>query len=125
MNGNSYVLDTNIILYLLSGDEMIAWHLQGQPLYTSVICEMELMSYKGFSTKEQKGIREFLDSLEIIDINESVREETIFLRKNNKLRLPDAIVAGTALALGLPLLTADKQFRQINRLRIDLYEPRA
>ena len=45
MNGNSIVLDTNIILYLLNGDEQLSSILNGMELFVSVITEIELSSY--------------------------------------------------------------------------------
>ena len=36
MNGNSLLLDTNAILYILSGDETLASFLNGKDLFISV-----------------------------------------------------------------------------------------
>ena len=41
MNGNNLFLDTNIILYLLNGDQTLADLLDGKKLYISVITELE------------------------------------------------------------------------------------
>ena len=38
------------------------------------------------------------------------KEKTIELRKKYKTKLPDAIVAASAIVKGLPLITADKGF---------------
>jgi predicted nucleic acid-binding protein len=59
MNGNRFLLDTNIILYILSGDKIIANYLRNKILYTSIICEIELLSYKSISLNEEKGIQKF------------------------------------------------------------------
>ena len=47
MNGNSIFIDTNIILYLLNGDDTIAELLRSKDIYVSVISELELLSYQG------------------------------------------------------------------------------
>lgn len=39
MNGNTLFLDTNIILYLLDGDQTLAELLNDRQLYISVITE--------------------------------------------------------------------------------------
>jgi predicted nucleic acid-binding protein len=38
------------------------------------------------------------------------------IRQNNKIKLPDAIIAATAMQYGLPLVTADKGFSKITNL---------
>lgn len=43
MNGNKLFLDTNVILYLLGGDETLAIFLDKKQLYISVITELELL----------------------------------------------------------------------------------
>jgi len=52
MNGNKLFLDTNIVLYLLNGDETLAELLNEKQLYISVITELELLAFKGITLKE-------------------------------------------------------------------------
>lgn len=42
MSGDKYLLDTNIVLYILNGEEDLISFLNHQHLYISVITEMEL-----------------------------------------------------------------------------------
>ena len=121
MNGNRFLLDTNIILYILSGDKIIANYLRNKILYTSIICEIELFSYKSISLNEEKEIQKFLSKFRIISIDQSVKELSIQLRKKYSLKIPDTIIAATSISLGIPLVTADKGFEQISELTIDLY----
>ncbi|MGV3589611.1 MAG: PIN domain-containing protein [Adhaeribacter sp.] len=58
----------------------------------------------------------------IIDINAEIKRLVISLRKNYKIKLPDAIVVASALYSNLPLVTADKQLSQINELTMLLYK---
>jgi predicted nucleic acid-binding protein len=51
MSGNSLLLDTNTVLYLLAGDETLAEFLNGKKLYISIITELELLSYKHFKVQ--------------------------------------------------------------------------
>lgn len=46
----------------------------------------------------------------------------IDLRKQYRLKLPDAMIAATAIYSNLPLITVDKQFGKISSLNIILYE---
>ena len=43
MSGNSLLVDTNIALYLLAGDERVAELLHGRDLFLSFITELELL----------------------------------------------------------------------------------
>ncbi len=122
MSGDKLFLDTNIIIYLLDGDETLSVILQGKTVYISSITQLELLSYKGITVKENDRIRAFLDECIVIDINESIKEKIITIRKLYGLKLPDSIVAGTALYHGLPLVSSDKDFTRIDEISIVYYE---
>lgn len=122
MNGPKYLLDTNIILHILAGNEMLADHLHQKALYASFISEIELLGFKHLTPKEEKAIRDFLAEFRIVNTDEAIKSEAISLRKQYGLKLPDCIIAATAISLQLTLITADKQFRQINHLLLELYE---
>ena len=69
MNGNSVLLDTNIILYLLSGDEVLSSLLYNRKLYISFISQLELLGYKDITVQDRDEIHTFLDECIFIDIN--------------------------------------------------------
>jgi predicted nucleic acid-binding protein len=71
----------------------------------------------------RKKIKSFLSQFRIIYIDEIVKNEAIALRKQYHLSLPDCIVATTAISLNLIFISADKQFKQVKNLPLDLYEP--
>lgn len=122
MNGNKYLLDTNIILYILSGNKTLANYLHLKNLYASVISEIELLGYKELTSNEEKSIRGFLSQFRIIYIDETIKSEAISLRKQYGLKIPDCIIAATAISLNLSLITADKQFKKVSNLLLELYE---
>ena len=122
MSGNSLVADTNIVLYLLSGDETVANLLNDRQVYLSFISELELLSYKHLTDKENKRIEEFLSVCHIIDINDRIKENSIHIKRKYGLKLPDSIIAGTAMFLDFPLITADSDFVKIKELEQLLYE---
>lgn len=123
MNGVKYLLDTNIILYILSGDKTIATYLHQKNLYTSVISEIELLGFKNLSAQEEKSIRAFLSEFRIIYIDDAIKNQAITLRKIHGLKLPDCIVAATAISLNLTLISSDKQFEKVKNLPLELYVP--
>jgi predicted nucleic acid-binding protein len=122
MSGNSFLLDTNIVLFLLSGNQTIADIIDGEQIYVSFITELELLGYKEISTKEHLKIKGFLKDCIIVDINEEIKQHTISIKQKYAIKLPDSIIAATALFLETPLLTGDKGFNKISILNIALYE---
>ena len=116
MNGNSIVLDTNIILYLLNGDDYLADFLNHKELYVSIISEIELLGYTQITEQEKVIIKEFLTECIIINISEKIKEKCIQLKQKYKIKTPDALVTSTALFLNLPLISADKGFSKIENL---------
>lgn len=122
MNGNSLLIDTNIALYLLSGDETISELLKGRDVYLSFISELELLGYQELDKKETSIIEDFLSNCIIVDLNQSIKQLTIELKRTYKIKLPDAIIAATSKYINIPLISADKDFERIPELQFVKYE---
>lgn len=123
MSGSKILIDTNIALYLFKGDKELGLILHGAEAYVSFINELELLGYQGITPLEQSWVEMFLEECAIVDINIGIKEITKQLRRRYKLKLPDAIIAATAIFLGIPLLSADKHFEGIDDLTFVRYEP--
>lgn len=74
----------------------------------SQITRLELLGFTGISAKEALTINGFLATIQVLPISAEVEERVIALRQSRKIKLPDAIVAATALVHGLELLTLDQ-----------------
>ncbi|PTB97543.1 VapC toxin family PIN domain ribonuclease [Marivirga lumbricoides] len=122
MNGINILLDTNIIIYLLSGDKKLEEILDGKVIIASLMSEMEVLAYPELDEKNDKIIREFLSKINIVSINESIKEVAIQMRRKYKVKLPDAIIAATAFFLNIPLITTDSDFTKIEGLNILKYD---
>lgn len=122
MNGAKLFLDTNIILYLLNGDETIADFLYQKQLYISVITELELLGYKGINKEEEAVVKEFVSQCKVVNINSKIKETTIDIRKNYGTKLPDSIIMASAIYLDLPLISADTDFKKVEELTLIGYE---
>ncbi len=122
MSGNKLFLDTNIILYFLSGDKTLAELLHGKQFYISFITQLELLGYSGISKKEQKIIEELLNQCVIIDINTEIKLKVLEIRKVHKIKIPDCIIIATALYLDLPIITADADYKNVEELNLIYYE---
>lgn len=117
-----YLLDTNIVLYLLSGDIVLADLIGNNTPYISFITEMELLSFAGFTRSDENKLNEFLHECHIIDINSRIKEIAIKIRKASRLKLPDSVIAATSEYLNIPLLTADIDFEKMKSLNVILYK---
>ena len=88
-----------------------------------VISELELLSFHVITSEEENNIRLFLLNCKEISLADEIKEKKIEIRKKYKTKLPDAIVAASAIVNNLPLITADKGFNQIEELNLKLIVP--
>jgi predicted nucleic acid-binding protein len=122
MNGSKVLIDTNIALYLFRGDQDLGRILQDTETYVSFVNELELLGFKGITSDEINWMELFLEECTVMDYNHGIKEITISLRRKYKIKLPDAIVAATAIFLGLPLISADTHFDNIKELTFIQYQ---
>lgn len=121
MSGKELLVDTNIVIYLLNKDDTIAELLRHKKLYISFITELELFGIKGLSEKDEKLIENFLKDCHTVEINGKIKQQYKKLRKNYNLKLADCIIAATSIAEDIPLLSADKQLKNIKELDLLIY----
>jgi hypothetical protein len=113
MNGNSILLDTNIVLYFLSGEETLIPLLEENNIFLSFITQLELLGSKNIADADKFKINQFIEECTIIDITPGIKEFTISRRQNYSLKLPDSIIMATSLWLNIPLITADNDFKKV------------
>jgi len=118
MNGIRIFCDTNPLIYLLDGNREIARFLDGQQIYLSVISELELFGKPNLSFQDNEVIDSLLKGCIVIDINPEIKHIYRELKQKHIIKLPDAIVAATAIYLDLPLLTFDKGFKNVSNLKL-------
>ena len=115
MNGNPFlVLDTNVVLYHLGN--RLQKPLEKKQYAISIITEIELLSYPKIQADEIKIIQNFIAQTTVIELRNSIKTATVSLRKQYQLKVPDAIIAATALRVKLPLLTNDKKLLSISEI---------
>ena len=121
MNGPGNVLvDTNLIILGIGGDEQVRDLLEGHSLFISVITEIELLSLPFQRVQEERLMRDFISNCFVIDLDGEIKRQTIQLRKIHKIKIPDAIIAASSIVKKLPLFTGDKGFSKIAGLDIVL-----
>jgi predicted nucleic acid-binding protein len=117
------VFDSNILIYHLNDalppsvlDQVERWITEGAVI--SVLSRIEVLGYPQTTDQLRQSMR-LLAYFEEIPIHEPVVQRTIMLRQQYRIRLPDALIAATALDLGFPLVTRNTQdFHIINGLVI-------
>ncbi|MFY8037022.1 MAG: type II toxin-antitoxin system VapC family toxin [Cyclobacteriaceae bacterium] len=123
MNGRNVLVDTNILIYLLKGDQTAAELLSGKDLFISFVSQIELSSGKSLSNKQLESIEILIDSTIVLESSPSINNKASELRRNFNIKLPDAIIIATALVNNLPLITADAEMIKIGQARIIKYLP--
>jgi len=125
MGRKNYLIDTNVVIYyfgsVLSPDsEKFIDEVLGNTASLSVINRIELLCFKGLSTKETETLEYFIQNCSIIDLDEEIISETIKIRKEFSLKLPDAIIAATCIVNKLNLITYNiRDFEKVPTLNIN------
>lgn len=109
------LLDTNIILYFLSGK--LKNPLLDNEYSASVITQLELLSFPSLEKKDESAIEEFLKQIEIVNLNPMINKKTIEIRKKYNLKLPDSIIVATAIFLDVEVLSNDQRFSKITEIK--------
>jgi predicted nucleic acid-binding protein len=63
-----------------------------------------------------------LNSCFIAEINPDIKKTTKHLMQTYPIKLPDAIIAATAMYLDLPLLTSDTAFQKLPDIKLVLFD---
>jgi predicted nucleic acid-binding protein len=74
-----------------------------------VISRIELLSYPGITPREEEEANEVLASLYFVLLNGEVEDIAIHFRRATRRKLPDALVAASAISIGATLVTSDKE----------------
>jgi predicted nucleic acid-binding protein len=113
--GMKAVFDTNAVIYLQKG--LLSQPLPPGEYFISVITELELLSFHGLDDAQQTWLNAFLSDIRIIEIDGLVKENTVRLRREYRLRLPDAIIAASAQAWDATLLSNDQRLLTLPGVR--------
>lgn len=100
---------------------MLEYVLKADSIGISVITQIEFLAFNKLSEQDAKLFEKFISRIDVYDIlsfDSNMIHKIIEIRKTNKVRLPDAIIAATALLNNATLITADKSFKKINGLEI-------
>ncbi len=123
MEQPQYLIDSNAVIdYLgkklpIAGMNFMNNVIDAIPI-VSVISKIEVLS---FTTADEyyRLLTDFMEDAVVLDLTPDIVEHSIATRKIHKTKLPDAIIAATALASGLSLITRNiSDFKNIKGLHL-------
>lgn len=121
--GKGYLIDSNVVIgYLdnkLPSDGMVSMNAVIDDIpNVSIITKIEVLRFNT-STDVYKVLEDFINESAILELNDQVVNHTITICKSHRIKLPDAIIAATALANNLTLITRNlSDFKNIKGLEL-------
>lgn len=98
MNGNDKVLfDSDVLVNYSKGFVSLDNYFERyNSVYISIITYMEIFGFNFINSKEEKLLKDIVEKMEIVNINGSIVEKVIEIRKKVKIKIPDSIIFATA-----------------------------
>jgi predicted nucleic acid-binding protein len=123
--GIKYIWDTNTVIYYLQQQFSLSAEKymdnlvnEARPVI-SAISEIELLCWKSATEKDLEVLRNFIDDALVIELEQPIKYKTADIRKKHKIKLPDAIIAATALVYELSLVSRNvSDFNNIDGLQL-------
>jgi tRNA(fMet)-specific endonuclease VapC len=121
MSGNRYFLDTNAIIYLLQNESSNLLNLLNSSSWVgiSIISQIEFLSFSKLSKDDKHLFNSFVQHVEVIEVlssNIRLIDDIIKLRKNYSIKLPDAMIVGSAIYSNSVLISNDNELYKIKEV---------
>jgi len=117
MSGERYLLDTNAIVCLLRGDQALHQRLRrAEWVGISILSQIEFLAFPNLSANDRGIFQQFADSIDVVGLDRadpSLIDRVVSLRALYRLKLPDAIIAATAVERAAILITEDRQLQKL------------
>lgn len=121
--GETFILDTSAVIKYVkgslssSGMDLLNRVIEDEPTI-SIVSRIELLSWKPPVESDLDLFHLFVNNSNHIPLTESIILKSIEVRREYKLKLPDAIIASTALVLNRTLLADnDLDFLRVPNLK--------
>jgi predicted nucleic acid-binding protein len=105
-----FCLDSNTIIFMLNGVDgaaVLKTKLKDAERFISVITRMEILSFPALTSDDEERINRFLTDFTIVPLNEEVEKNAVLIRRSKQLKIPDSIIAATALTADSILISSD------------------
>jgi predicted nucleic acid-binding protein len=118
--GEKFLIDTNALIDFQTG----SMPEKGQAYIAKVIDEnftisfINYIEFLGYADVSEV-MKVFISLATVIEMDKSIIDQTILLRKKYRIKLPDAIIAATAITLNLTLVSNNvKDFEKIPNFKV-------
>jgi predicted nucleic acid-binding protein len=102
------LLDTNILIDVLRGEAAaLAWLEQQHSPRISVVSWIEVLV--GCREGETEAVQAWLQGFPRLPLDDAIARETVRMRQQHGLKVPDAIILATARCAQLPLATRNSR----------------
>lgn len=118
----TYLIDSNAIIDYIGENfppKSEAWidTLVDEQLAASTINKMEVLGFNFSNPSDSVPFEDFFKTVIILPLSDKIEAKTIEIRRQMKIKLPDAIIAATALVHNLTLISRNlKDFNRIPNL---------
>ncbi|MBC8377617.1 MAG: type II toxin-antitoxin system VapC family toxin [Methylobacter sp.] len=120
-----YLLDTNILIYYFNGNmegvvkDKVS-RLIRESFQISIISKMEFLGFP-FNLQERQKAEQFVECAMIKPLSDEIVQHVIDIRKEKSIKLPDAIIAATAMQYSAILVT--RNTKDFKALALETYNP--
>jgi predicted nucleic acid-binding protein len=127
--GQKFLIDTCVIVKYLDNllpPKAISFmdSLVDDECNVSFITHIELLVWNPPIPEDIRIREEFLEGCEIHYINDEIVKRAILIRKTTSIKLPDAVIAATAIHKGYILLsTNDNDFKKVSPMGLKYLNP--
>ena len=83
----------------------------------SVITEIEALSWISTDKSKEQIVKSFIQDSTVLSLTPAIVAQCIKIRRSQKIKTPDAIIAATAIVHNLTLITSDSDFNNIQGLK--------
>jgi predicted nucleic acid-binding protein len=103
----SFLIDSNLIIYHLSGSVEASAFIRknAETVAISAVTRIEVLGFPFPSHEAERNATDLINVLLTYQISPKIVEATILLRKQSRIKIPDALIAATALCHQLTLVT--------------------
>lgn len=115
MNGIDFLADTNFLIFTSQKNPIVDGFLDYN-IGISFISEMELLGVFSISKIQKTNVQNIIDQCFVVEMSSEIKKKAILIKQKYKVKLPDAIIAATAIILEVPFISADADFKIIKEL---------
>lgn len=118
-----FVLDTNILVYYLAGDERVSQfikpRLQSQEQFIiPTVCIVEFLSFPKVTQADEENFMVMIEQAEVLSLDFDNATMAAQLRRNYKLQVVDSVIAAATLSKNAILISRDQDFKKIREIEV-------